>query len=104
MKLEHWKIWTWKLTDHKWTSVVLQVLVLVEDIDNRCQQRVQESKDTHSHEVLGSWGEVTFQENNLISVLFAQRSFKMHLLQSTKQKEQVYVEKRGKFVAAKLIG
>lgn len=78
-----------RLTDHKWTSVVLQVLVLVEDVDNRCQQRVQESEDAHSHEVLGSRGEVAFQENNLFSVLSAQRSLKMHLLQSTRQKEQL---------------
>ena len=40
------------LTDHKWASVVLQVLVLVEDIDNGCQQRVQESKNTHDQEKL----------------------------------------------------
>lgn len=38
------------LTDHQGPSVVPQVLVLVENIHNSRQQRVQEGKNAHSQE------------------------------------------------------
>lgn len=43
-----------QLTDHVWASVVVQVLVLIEDVDDGGQQRVQERKNPHADKKLSS--------------------------------------------------
>lgn len=68
------------LTDHKWTSVVFQVLLLVEHVDDGCQQGVEESEDAHSHEELSGRGEVAVQEENFASLALTHHRPEMHLL------------------------
>lgn len=70
------------LTDHQGPSVVLQVFVLVENVHDSRQQRVQEGKNSYSQEKPRGRREITVQEENLIPLGLAERSLEMHFFQS----------------------
>ena len=67
-------------TDHQGASVVLSVFVLVEDVDDGGQQRVQEGKNTDGQIKLSWRGTIPFQEEGLLSILLTQGSLEMDLL------------------------
>ena len=70
----------WRTHD-KGPSVVLAVLVVVEDVHDGGHEGVEEGEDRYGDEELGRGGVVSREEKALTPHFFAQRGFKGHLVQ-----------------------